>query len=394
LYLLIVFLPRKKGYISDRFDRKKLIILAVIGWSLCAGSHCFAKTYWQFFIGRLGVGFFEAIFAPASVSLLTDYFAEEERGKANGILNAGIYLGTALSSLSLFMNDAIGWRFTYTIAGGLGIVVLPFFIIIASSPHRVFTGDIDKSIISSIVKRIVQVFSIGPYRWIMFAAFFRSGGGFVTGFYIQTCFFKKFPDSDQKDTFSIMMAVYMLVCGPISTIWGGWITDRFSKTDVGMPSRLCGLAQLLTIPFVCGTLLFENFELALASLGFMFLIGECWISPAIVMVQNSIPSVALGVSIGMFEFVGNMAGSLSTFLVGYADIHGEGIGTGVQRLDYIILAALCIAYTVSGLLFIFPIPKSFKNHMRYRPQSTIAHDPATDHLIDTGLGKENSLIQS
>ena len=48
---------------------------------------------------------------PSSVSLITDYFTHEMRGRANSVFAFGIYLGGGLSSLTILIDDQIGYFF-------------------------------------------------------------------------------------------------------------------------------------------------------------------------------------------------------------------------------------------------------------------------------------------
>jgi hypothetical protein len=43
------------------------------------------------------------------VSLITDYFNHTELGRANSIFAFGVYLGVGLSSLTILIDDNIGW---------------------------------------------------------------------------------------------------------------------------------------------------------------------------------------------------------------------------------------------------------------------------------------------
>ena len=47
---------------------------------------------------------------PNSVSLICDYVVPAERGRANSLFAAGVYLGVGLSSVSAVLDYAVGWR--------------------------------------------------------------------------------------------------------------------------------------------------------------------------------------------------------------------------------------------------------------------------------------------
>lgn len=47
---------------------------------------------------------------PLSVSLLNDYTMPDERGLAQSIYAAGVYLGVGMSNISVAIDNAAGWR--------------------------------------------------------------------------------------------------------------------------------------------------------------------------------------------------------------------------------------------------------------------------------------------
>ena len=47
---------------------------------------------------------------PLAVSMLSDFTMPKDRGMAQSIYAAGVYLGVGMSSLSLIIDDQVGWR--------------------------------------------------------------------------------------------------------------------------------------------------------------------------------------------------------------------------------------------------------------------------------------------
>jgi len=81
---------------------------------------------------RFMLGFFESALNPCAYGIIADYFHPSSRTTANSIYNLAIYLGGALSSLSILFISQIGWRGTYDIIGfiGIGSGILGLFFII------------------------------------------------------------------------------------------------------------------------------------------------------------------------------------------------------------------------------------------------------------------------
>src|ERR1700690_1074123 len=63
------------GRFVDRGNRRNLIIVGLLFWSLATGLFAFAQNYTHLLLARVGVGIGEAVLAPAAYSLIADYIA-------------------------------------------------------------------------------------------------------------------------------------------------------------------------------------------------------------------------------------------------------------------------------------------------------------------------------
>ena len=81
----------------DRRNRRNLLVACVLIWSVSAAASGLAHNAWQLFIARMGVGAGEAALMPTAISMISDYFDAERRGKALGSYLTGTYVGVGLS---------------------------------------------------------------------------------------------------------------------------------------------------------------------------------------------------------------------------------------------------------------------------------------------------------
>ena len=58
------------------------------------------------------------------------------RATANSILTLGVYLGFALSSVSVMLIEKNGWRYLYKIIGVIGIVISLLAFLLVREPKR------------------------------------------------------------------------------------------------------------------------------------------------------------------------------------------------------------------------------------------------------------------
>src|SRR5690606_26135591 len=119
------------GRLADRVSRPWILSGGVLVWSLFTAASGLARSYWQIFAFRIGVGIGEASCAPAATSLISDLFPQEKRARAMSLFMLGLPIGIALSfGLSGMLAQAYGWRFAFIAAGvpGLLLAVLALLI--------------------------------------------------------------------------------------------------------------------------------------------------------------------------------------------------------------------------------------------------------------------------
>lgn len=110
LFTLIASFPL--GWLSDRFDRRAMLVLCITIWSLAVVGCALAASFEQLFLATAMVGFGEAGLAPISYGLIPLLFHGRSRQAANSIFALASIGGGALA-LAL-TGVLIGW------AAGLG----------------------------------------------------------------------------------------------------------------------------------------------------------------------------------------------------------------------------------------------------------------------------------
>jgi MFS family permease len=134
-----------------------MLSCAAIAWSACTLASGIIHNYWMLFVFRFCIGIFESVFNPCAYGIISDYFHPSSRTTANSIFNLGVYLGGALSSITIILITSLGWRGTYDITGIGGMIigfVTLFFVI---EPKRGYF-DPPKA-------KVVQQLTLGQ-RWI------------------------------------------------------------------------------------------------------------------------------------------------------------------------------------------------------------------------------------
>lgn len=88
---------------------------------------------------RAIIGASQAFFNPAAYTLLAEIFPKKIIGSINGIFSSGVYVGGGLASLSIILDNVIGWRNTLFVIGGIGVAVACFCLFLVKEPRSVMT---------------------------------------------------------------------------------------------------------------------------------------------------------------------------------------------------------------------------------------------------------------
>ena len=91
---------------------------------------------------RAIIGASQAFFNPAAYTLLAEIFPKKVIGSINGIFSSGVYLGGGLASLSIILDNMIGWRNTLFAIGGVGVVVAVLCLFLVTEPRAKTGSDV------------------------------------------------------------------------------------------------------------------------------------------------------------------------------------------------------------------------------------------------------------
>lgn len=113
---------------TDKFDRKKTLLLAYVGFVLGTIACGLAGSYGFLLAARIVAGLFGGVIGAQVLAIVADMFVYERRGRAMGIVMGGfagasiIGVPLALKLTNIFQKD---WHTPFWMIGGLGILFIP-----------------------------------------------------------------------------------------------------------------------------------------------------------------------------------------------------------------------------------------------------------------------------
>lgn len=319
--LIYTFAAIPVGIAADLYNRKMLLGISLIFWSLCTLLSGFVTSYWQLALLRFGVGLGEAGCTPFAASLIADYFGEQWRGLAMGVYNWGIYTGYSLSyTLGNFITKAniygMGWRWSFIIAGIPGIILGLVLLATVKEPVR-SQPKADKAvkarptvISTSNKEKIKQMVKfLRPSILLLWvASSIRNAAGYVWAYNTQLYF----DGMGQTPTeIGSYMSWIPIVGGSFGVVFGGFISDRVVQRT-GPHGRIWVLAasQILSAPFAAGVLFLDP-PYCYYSLLPNYIIGEMWVGVTLaVLVELVAPDVKTTAVAAYFFVISNVGGNM------------------------------------------------------------------------------------
>ncbi len=118
------------GMLSDRWGRKRMLIIASLVFATAPLLYLFVTNIWQLALVRFYHGFATALFLPVSMALISDLF-HEERGERMGWFSTATLLGRFLAPIAggtilgaLAASPSFGYRAVYVMCGLAGATTL------------------------------------------------------------------------------------------------------------------------------------------------------------------------------------------------------------------------------------------------------------------------------
>jgi len=264
------------GVIGDRLNRKALILGGLLFWSAITIATALSTTYWHLVLFRALEGFGEAFYFPASMSMISDYHGRSTRSRAMALHQSSVYAGTiAGGTVAGFLGQYYGWRSSFYLFGGLGMVLGVVLLWLLREPPRSHAQDEPGGHASLDLRRpevrrsIAGIFRIPMVR-ILMAVFI--GANFVAMIFLTwlpSFLYRKF-------AMSLSMAglngtAYLQIASVLGVISGGVLADRLARRHPGgrMMTQAMGLFAGVPFLFLTGwTLSVPVLILAMSGFGY------------------------------------------------------------------------------------------------------------------------------
>ncbi len=261
------------GRLSDRYNRKWIIIAGIVCWSIaCAGSGL-VSGFLGLFAMRMLIGAGEATLSPAGYSMLADYFPREKLGKAvsfflgSGFVGSGIALifgGAILASLGNvssvvlpLLGEVREWQAAFLLVSVPGLLCVALMLTVREPPRSSFGRVLDASlpvppfreVLTFVVARRRTIGAIF-FGYSLLAAMQFGLGAWTPEFFARTYGWA-------RADIGYAYGLNYLFAGTLGVLAGGWLSDRLATRGyadanlrTGVIAGLCALPFVVTFPLM------------------------------------------------------------------------------------------------------------------------------------------------
>lgn len=323
------------GWFLDRVGSRLTYFIAILGWSVATLLQGFASGLLSLIGLRAITGIFEAPAFPTNNRLVTSWFPEQERASAVGFYTSGQFVGLAfLTPLLIWIQELLSWHWVFIITGGIGIIWSLVWIKVYRAPSQ--SKGINQAELEYIRAGGAMVDGDAPgeksARVKLTAAdwklvFHRKLCGVYLGQFAVTStlwfFLTWFPNYlTQEKHIAALTAGFMttvpFLAAFVGVILSGMVADRLVRSG-----RSLGFAR--KTPIICGLLIstcimganYTNDPLWIMVLMALAFFGNGFASITWSLVSSLAPVRLIGLTGGMFNFIGGLGGITVPLVVGY-----------------------------------------------------------------------------
>ncbi len=353
LFYAAVGLPLAR--LADRTNRRTLLVLALALWSGMTALCGLCNSFTTMFLARTGVGIGEAGSAPASQSIVSDYFPPERRGLAMGILYTFVPIGYVLAYASGgLLNETVGWRAAFFLFGLPGLLLAGLIRLTINEPRRGHS-EASNVVASPPPPLLVTLKSFArtpSLRHIPIAGALHGLGAFGAAVWVPAYFMRAHAMSSLA--IGGRLALLMGTVGLSGALLGGFLCDRLIRRthDPRWSMWVPAGFLLASVPFLIMTFTTSSSTLALAFYAVPVLCNHVVLGP-IVSSMQTLAGVNKRAAVAAFYlfFVNLISMGFGPLVIGVvSDIFHARFGNASLQYSLMSLTAISCAWAALHLL--------------------------------------------
>lgn len=350
-----LFLQVPGGKLAVHGSGKRFIGWSLLAWAIISILTGFVTNHYQLLFLRFALGVAEGGMLPVVLTMISNWFPDKERGRANAIVIMFVPLAGIISApLSGWIIEALDWRMLFIIEGGLSALIMVLWLLTVSDRPQeakwiserernyliTTLAEEQKAIAAKSVKNasMSEVMADRTVWHLIALNFFYQAG--IYGYTLWL------PSIVKELTQSGMGKVGLLSTLPYLAAMFGMLmfsnlSDRSGKRRVFIAVPLAGFAVCLALSVILREQSWLAF-CALVGCGFFLqaAAGIFWTIPA-----KIFSAEAAGGARGLINALGNLGGFCGPYIVGVL-ISQYSHSIGVYSLALSVALAAVLAMTL------------------------------------------------
>ncbi len=334
------------GAVADRLSRKWIIVGSLGVWSAVTWLMGYCETFEQMYWLRALMGVSEALYIPAGLALIADYFTGSARSLAIGVHMTGLYMGQALGGFGATAAAEWSWQSTFQWFGVVGVVYAVVLMLLLRE-KRVKTVPVkDKGRAAggeSVWRTFVMIFSNGAFWVILFVFASSSLPGWETKNWLPTLFGNSLGLSASEA--GPLATITIALSSFVGVMVGGPLSDRWVRRNVRGRIYTSAIGLSMMIPaLVCIGLGHDVYAAAGAALLFGVGYGMFDANNMPILCQF-VPSHRRASAYGLMNMTGVFMGAAVTGLLGGLVSDGN-LGVGFALMGGVVALAVVLQLTL------------------------------------------------
>lgn len=330
------------AFFVDRFDRKRVLLIGyggfLIGTLLCG----LAPSYITLLSARTVAGIFGGLIGAQVLSIISDLFTYEERGKAMGSVMSAFAIASTLGvPFALYIANAFSWHAPFLFVAFAGMLLYPF--LLKYIPRM--TAHIRDRSGQGPFHALQQVVAVPRQRLALLFSMLMFMGHFMIIPFIN-------PFMEFNKGYSKIQTPMIYLVGGFSSFIAANILGRFSDKRGKLPVFMaCTILSLGLILLITNLPVF-HFAIVLSFFALWFILSTGRGVTAQAMISNVVPQTQRGSFMSFNSSVQQLGTSLASF-IGGAIVMADASGR-IQRynwLGYLSMFILFVCVLLAKRLF-------------------------------------------
>jgi len=308
------------GYVADRYSRRAVISGSLFVWSAVTWATGHVTSYEDLLWMRSLMGISEAFYIPAALALIIDHHSRSTRSKAVGLHQMAIYGGVIIGGCSGFVAEAPGWgwRSAFDLCGVIGIIYsIPLAMMLRDVPSIV-TLDAHSQPVHDECPRVFtaigRLLSNRSFNLLVLYFTLPALAGWVVRDWMPAIFKDRYHIGQGLSGVSATLS--WQIAAILGAIAGGWLADRWTKTNLRGRIYTSAIGMVLIIPAIFGV---GNAETLFTAVAFLGLFGLGWgffDSNNMPILSQVVPPRLRATGYGIMNFVSIGCGGLADWWFG------------------------------------------------------------------------------